>query len=358
MTQFIDELCNRVENAARDGTALRPVGSGSKDFYGGALQGETVDMTQWSGIISYEPTELVMTVKAGTPLAEVEAALAEKNQELAFEPPRLSSNSTIGGAVLAGLSGPARLARGPVKDYLLGCTIIDGKGQLLHFGGTVMKNVAGYDVSRVLPGSLGTLGIAVDLSIKVMPKAIAEATLVFDLPFTKANRQINDWLAMPLPINASAYTDNSLYVRLRGAQAAIESARSSMGGRELDPAEAQTFWDSLRDQTHDFFKDEGELWRLALPPTVTDLALSGEVLTEWAGGQRWLKPGPGLSVEMIRGVADRAGGHATLYRSVPNGKRDAVFHRPAKPMLGIQRRLKEQFDPAGIFSPGRMAPLY
>ncbi len=357
MTDFLDDLCKRVEDAARSGKKLRPVGGGSKHFYGGPLEGEDVDMRPWSGIVDYEPTELVITVKAGTLLSEVEAALSENNQELAFEPPRFSANSTIGGAVAAGLSGPARLARGPIKDYLLGCTLLDGKGQLLNFGGVVMKNVAGYDVSRVVPGSMGTLGIATSLSIKVMPKSISEATLVFDLGLNESIEQINQWQSTPLPINASVYDKGKLYVRLRGARAAIESALKTMSGVQMDQAQSVSLWNNLRDQAHPFFEGEGDVWRLAVPPTTVDLALQGEQLIEWGGGLRWLKPTQNLSVETIRGAAERAGGHATLYRTRDESARAHAFHTPNKVMLNIQRRLKQQFDPAGVFSINRLSPI-
>lgn len=357
MTDFLDDLCKRVEDAARSGKKLRPLGGGSKDFYGGPLVGETVDMRPWSGIVDYEPTELVITVKAGTLLSEVEAALSENNQELAFEPPRFSANSTIGGVVAAGLSGPARLARGPVKDYLLGCTLLDGKGQLLNFGGVVMKNVAGYDVSRVIPGSMGTLGIATSLSIKVMPKSISEITLMFELDLNSSIEQINQWQSTPLPINASVYDNGKLYVRLRGARAAIESARKTMQGTEVNQAHAMSLWNTLRDQTHDFFQTGGDVWRLSVPPTTVDLALQGEQLIEWGGGLRWLKPALNLSPDTVRGAAERAGGHATLYRTRDESARAMAFHMPSKVMANIQHRLKQQFDPAGVFSINRLSPI-
>lgn len=357
MTDFLDDLCKRVEDAARSGKKLRPVGGGSKNFYGGPLEGEAIEMRPWSGIVDYEPTELVITVKAGTLLSEVEALLSENKQELAFEPPRFSAESTIGGVVSAGLSGPARLARGPIKDYLLGCTLLDGKGQLLNFGGVVMKNVAGYDVSRVIPGSMGTLGIATSLSIKVMPKGISETTLVFELGLNPSIEQINQWQATPLPINASFYENGKLYVRLRGAGAAIESAQKTMRGIQLDQAQSVSLWNSLRDQTHPFFQSESDVWRLSVPPTTVDLALQGEQLIEWGGGLRWLKPAPGLSKETIRGAAERAGGHATLYRTGSEAARQHAFHTPNKVMLNIQQRLKQQFDPAGVFSINRLSPI-
>ncbi|HEX4880463.1 MAG TPA: glycolate oxidase subunit GlcE [Limnobacter sp.] len=361
MADFLDELCARVEKAARNQTRLRPVGGGTKNFYGGPLDGEEVDLRPWQGIVEYEPTELVMTVKAGTPLHTVEAALAAEKQELAFEPPRLggtnSHNSTIGGAVASGLAGPARLAKGGVKDYVLGCTLLDGKAQLLHFGGVVMKNVAGYDVSRVIPSSMGTLGIAVDLSIKVMPVAPAEATLVFELPVNEAIRQTNAWLSKPLPINATFWEHGKLTVRLRGASAAIQTAIKTMGGQELPQTQAQAFWTSVRDQRHAFFEQAGDLWRLAVPPTTADLALHGQSVHEWGSGLRWFRPDPGVQADEIRASVGRAKGHATLYSTNNPNARQQAFHTPDAVMTKLQRNLKAQFDPAGIFSINRLAPI-
>lgn len=362
MTDFIDNLCKQVEQAARSGAQLRPVGGGTKNFYGGPLQGEEVDMRQWAGIVEYEPTELVITVKPGTPLAEVEVALAAEKQELAFEPPRLGSNGektggTIGGAIASGLAGPARLSRGGVKDYVLGCTLLDGKGQLLNFGGVVMKNVAGYDVARVIPGSMGTLGIATELSIKVLPVAPAEATLQFELDTNRAIAQSNEWLSKPLPISATFFENGKLTVRLRGASAAVQSALKNMGGQEMEQPAAIAFWNQVRDQQHEFFTTEGDLWRLAVPPTTVDLALKGQSVHEWASGLRWFKPSAGVSEEQIRALAKRVGGHATLYRTNNPAARAHAFQQPDAVMLKLQRRLKEQFDPAGVFSINRLSPI-
>lgn len=363
MSDFIDDLCKRVELAARNNTQLRPVGGGTKNFYGGPLQGEEVDMRQWAGIVEYEPTELVITVKPGTPLAEVEAALAAQKQELAFEPPRISeggtNRGTIGGAIVSGLAGPARLSKGGVKDYVLGCTLLDGKGQLLHFGGVVMKNVAGYDVARVIPGSMGTLGIATELSIKVMPVAPAEATLQFEMDVNKAIAQSNEWLSKPLPISATFFENGKLTVRLRGASAAVQAAIKNMGGQEIAPAQAQAFWTSVRDQNHEFFNREGELWRLAVPPTTVDLAMHGQSVHEWGSGLRWFRADESSTVnaEQIRAIAKRVGGHATLYRTGNEAARVHAFQQPDAVMLKLQRRLKEQFDPAGVFSINRLSPI-
>ncbi|WP_291745371.1 MULTISPECIES: glycolate oxidase subunit GlcE [unclassified Limnobacter] len=363
MSDFIDDLCKRVELAARNNTQLRPVGGGTKNFYGGPLQGEEVDMRQWAGIVEYEPTELVITVKPGTPLAEVEAALAAQKQELAFEPPRIgeggTNRGTIGGAIASGLAGPARLSRGGVKDYVLGCTLLDGKGQLLHFGGVVMKNVAGYDVARVIPGSMGTLGIATELSIKVMPVAPAEATLQFEMDVNKAIAQSNEWLSKPLPISATFFENGKLTVRLRGASAAVQAAIKNMGGQEIAPAPAQAFWTSVRDQNHEFFNREGDLWRLAVPPTTVDLAMHGQSVHEWGSGLRWFRADESSTVnaEQIRAIAKRVGGHATLYRTGNEAARVHAFQQPDAVMLKLQRRLKEQFDPAGVFSINRLSPI-
>ncbi|MEQ9108103.1 MAG: glycolate oxidase subunit GlcE [Limnobacter sp.] len=357
MSDFIDDLCKRVELAARNNTQLRPLGGGTKNFYGGPLQGEEIDMRQWAGIVEYESTELVITVKPGTPLAEVEAALAAQKQELAFEPPRLGATGTIGGAIVSGLAGPARLSRGGVKDYVLGCTLLDGKGQLLNFGGVVMKNVAGYDVSRVIPGSMGTLGIATELSIKVMPLAPAEATLQFDMDVNQAIAQSNNWLSKPLPISATFFENGKLTVRLRGASAAVQAALKNMGGQEMESQQAQAFWTSVRDQQHEFFKAEGDLWRLAVPPTTVDLAMHGQSVHEWGSGLRWFRADAGVTAEQIRATAKRVGGHATLYHAANEAARVQAFQQPDAVMLKLQRRLKEQFDPAGVFSINRLSPI-
>jgi len=357
MSDFLDNLCRQVELAARNNTQLRPVGGGTKNFYGGPLQGEEVDMRQWAGIVEYEPTELVITVKPGTPLAEVEAALAAQKQELAFEPPRLGTNSTIGGTIASGLAGPARLSRGGVKDYVLGCTLLDGKGQLLQFGGVVMKNVAGYDVARVIPGSMGTLGIATELSIKVMPVAPAQATLQFEMDTNRAIVQSNEWLSKPLPVSATFFDSGKLTVRLRGASAAVQAALKNMGGEELPASQAQVFWTSVRDQQHEFFARAGELWRLAVPPTTVDLPLHGQSVHEWGSGLRWFRADAGTGEEQIRALAKRVGGHATLYRTANPEARTNAFQQPDAVMLKLQRRLKEQFDPAGVFSINRLSPI-
>ena len=352
MDAALDAVIGKVRQAAERARPLRIRGGGSKDFYGQRLHGELLDVRPIAGVVDYEPSELVVTVRAGTRLRELQALLAERGQCLPFEPPQFGVGSTIGGAVAAGLSGPARASVGSLRDYVLGVQIVNGKGELLTFGGQVMKNVAGYDVSRLMAGSLGTLGVIVQVSLKVLPVPPAEATLLFDLSETSARQQLNRWGGQPLPLNASCWADGHLAVRLRGAQAAVAAAARSMGGQALAPERAERQWPALRDQALPFFRlAPGEaLWRASVPDTATPLNL-GPTLVEWHGAQRWIKATP-ADAPVVREAAARAGGHATLFRggdgSVP------VFTPLAPALAQIHARLKHEFDPAGIFGPGRL----
>lgn len=352
MDAALDAVIGKVRQAAARARPLRIRGGGSKDFYGQRLHGELLDVRPLAGVVDYEPSELVVTVRAGTRLRELQALLAERGQCLPFEPPQFGVGSTIGGAVAAGLSGPARASVGSLRDYVLGVQLVNGKGELLTFGGQVMKNVAGYDVSRLMAGSLGTLGVIVQVSLKVLPVPPAEATLLFDLSETSARQQLNRWGGQPLPLNASCWADGHLAVRLRGAQAAVAAAARSMGGQALAPERAERQWPALRDQALPFFRlAPGEaLWRASVPDTATPLNL-GPTLVEWHGAQRWIKATPADATH-VREAAARAGGHATLFRggdgSVP------VFTPLAPALAQIHARLKHEFDPAGIFGPGRL----
>ena len=352
MDAALDAVIGKVRQAAARARPLRIRGGGSKDFYGQRLHGELLDVRPIAGVVDYEPSELVVTVRAGTRLRELQALLAERGQCLPFEPPQFGVGSTIGGAVAAGLSGPARASVGSLRDYVLGVQIVNGKGELLTFGGQVMKNVAGYDVSRLMAGSLGTLGVIVQVSLKVLPVPPAEATLLFDLSETSARQQLNRWGGQPLPLNASCWADGHLAVRLRGAQAAVAAAARSMGGQALAPERAERQWPALRDQALPFFRlAPGEaLWRASVPDTATPLNL-GPTLVEWHGAQRWIKATPADATH-VREAAARAGGHATLFRggdgSVP------VFTPLAPALAQIHARLKHEFDPAGVFGPGRL----
>ena len=330
---------------------LRIRGAGSKDFLGGPLLGEPLDTGGYRGIISYEPTELVITARAGTPLAEVEAALDGSGQYLPFEPPAFGA-ATIGGVVAAGLSGPRRMASGGLRDYVLGVRILDGEARLQKFGGEVMKNVAGYDVSRLMAGSLGTLGLILDVSLKVLPRPPAEATLRFELPATRALAVVAGWAARPLSLVASAWQEGILTIRLAGAVAAVAAAQREIGGAPVPESEARLFWEDLREQRLPFFAGDMPLWRLAVPPTAAMIDLPGHQLIEWHGGQRWWRGD--LPATTVRAAAAAAGGHATLFRG--GDRSSGVFTPPAPTLLELHRRLKAAFDPRGIFNVQRLFP--
>ncbi|HEX6704318.1 MAG TPA: glycolate oxidase subunit GlcE [Albitalea sp.] len=355
----LQRIVDRVQSAQAANAQLCIRGGGTKDFYGEVPQGEWLDTTVLEGISSYEPTELVITARCGTLLADVEAALAENGQCLPFEPPRFAPGGTLGGMVAAGLAGPARAAVGSVRDFVLGATLLNGRSEVLSFGGQVMKNVAGYDVSRLLVGSLGTLGVILEVSLKVLPVAPATATLRFRMSEATALARLNEWAGQPLPINASAWWSGTLMLRLRGAHAAVEAAVRSLGGERISPALADPFWSGLRDQRDDFFLHAHEaveagqaLWRLSVPPTTPPLGLPGEQMVEWGGGQRWLLSD--APVGQVRNAMIQAGGHAILFRA--QDKSTGVFAPLRSPLDRIHRELKKAFDPAGLFNPGRMYP--
>ena len=362
-------LIERVQWARETRGTLCIRGGDTKAFYGGGPRGEPMDMGGLLGISSYEPTELVVTVRAGTKLAELEAVLAEKGQCLAFEPPRFAPGGhdsgtvprggTVGGMVAAGLSGPSRAAVGAVRDHVLGLTLLNGKAEMLSFGGQVMKNVAGYDVSRVIAGSMGVLGAICEVSLKVMPLPAATATLRFEMDQAGAIRQLNEWAGRPLPLHASAWWQGLLVLRLSGAAAAVRAAAQSLGGELVPPELAAGFWDGLRDHGDEYFVnaraalDSGAtLWRLSLPPTAPPLALDGDCLIEWGGAQRWLSAT--LPAATVRDAAAAVGGHATLFMG--HDRSAGVFAPLKSPLDRIHRELKRAFDPDGVFNPGRLYP--
>ena len=346
----VRSLQERVRSAVATRTPLVIRAGGTKDFYGRAVSEnhEVLDPRAYCGVIDHEPTELVITACSGTPLAEVESVLAQHTQMLAFEPPHFGSSATLGGAIACGLAGPRRMAAGAVRDFVLGATLLDGRADVLRFGGNVMKNVAGYDVSRALAGSLGTLGMILDVSLKVLPLPAAEQTVRLQLTEADAIRRVNEWAGQPWPISATAWVDSALTVRLSGAAAGVRAAQQKLGGDLITDGAA--FWTTLREQTHAFFKSgpASTLWRLSLPPTTMSLDL-GANLIEWRGAQRWLwSSAPAAD---IRAKAQAAGGHATAFRQ---HDRNDVFHPLAPALAHIHQRLKKEFDPMGIFNPGRM----
>ena len=389
-------LVELVRSASAQRTPLRVRGGDTKAFHGSPAHGLPVlDTRDLSGVVAYEPTELVITALAGTPLAEVEALLAQHGQCLPFEPPHFGPGATVGGMVAAGLSGPARASVGAVRDYVLGVQVLNGRGELLTYGGQVMKNVAGYDVSRLMAGSWGSLGLIVEVSLKVLPVAPAEATLVFELPQDQALAQLQRWGGQPLPLNASCWVTDPqpgyarppegaqpflgrpgerlddtasppkdlLFVRLRGAVAAVESACARMlkdvPGQRMDNAQAGPDWADCRDQRLPFFTAPAPdlaLWRLSVAPSAPALELPWSQLIEWHGAQRWLWA-PVDAAERLRTAAARAGGHATLFRPPANGLPEGVSRRTPTtgPLAQIEQRLREAFDPAGIFNAGKLA---
>ncbi|WP_198120271.1 glycolate oxidase subunit GlcE [Massilia rhizosphaerae] len=348
MTTTLQEFSDRIVQAAATRTPLCIRGGGSKDWYGQDVQGTVLDTTAYRGITDYEPTELVVSARCGTPLAEIEAHLAQHGQMLAFEPPHFGPGATIGGTVAAGLSGPRRQAAGAVRDFVLGAVLVDGQGQVLHFGGKVMKNVAGYDVSRLLAGSLGVFGLIAEVSLKVLPRPVAECTVQLQITQDDALRRLNEWGGQPLPVSASSWHDGVLTVRLSGARSAVDAARTRIGGEALDDADA--WWRALREHEGAFFTDPGGLWRLSLPTVAPSLAAPGTQLIEWGGAQRWLRTDADAGA--IRAAAARAGGHATLFRG--GDRRAGVFQPLAPAVHAIHRQLKNAFDPAGVFNRGRM----
>ncbi len=336
---------------------MRIVGGGTKDFYGNVLHGEWLDIKPLAGISNYEPSELVVTVRAGTLLEELEAVLAEQGQHLAFEPPRYVARGTVGGMVAAGLAGPARASAGGVRDHVLGATLANGRGQVLTFGGQVMKNVAGYDVSRALAGSMGTLGVICEVSLKVLPVAVATATIRFESDQPSALKRLNAWGGEPLPISASAWWSGMLVLRLSGARAAVEAAQRQLGGDVIDAPLAAAFWRGLRDHGDEFFataakaEDKGAaLWRLSVASTAPPIALQGEQLIEWGGALRWLCSNAGAA--LVRDAAVKAGGHATLFRG--QDKSAGAFHALTPAVEKIHHALRDSFDPDRVFNRGRL----
>lgn len=354
-------LAEMIDQVLTARASLRPLniqGGGTKQFYGEAVSAVgspgRLDIAAFRGVLNYEPSELVITARAGTPLQEIEQLLARHGQMLAFEPPRFGMASTIGGCVAAGLSGPRRMWAGSLRDFVLGAVLLDANGTVLRFGGEVMKNVAGYDVSRLLAGSMGIFGPILEVSLKVAPVPQAEETVQLELDEAASLKLFNTWRSKPLPVSASSWLEQDgrgiLRIRLSGSRPALASAMRTIGGERLDGTQAQAWWESLRDQTHPYFRAR-PLWRLAVPTNAPPLGL-GPMLIEWGGGQRWL-PGMGVEPDFVRKAAERHGGHATLYRG-DGHPGVSVFHPVAAGVRAISERLKHEFDPTGMFNPGRL----
>lgn len=343
-------ILEQVQQSLSNKTRLCIVGGNSKSFYGRATEGqakETLDVSSHQGIINYEPSELVITARAGTPLHEIEKNLSDNNQMLAFEPPAFGDKATIGGTIACNFSGPRRPYAGAARDFVLGMQLINGKGELLHFGGEVMKNVAGYDVSRLQCGALGTLGVILDVSLKVLPRPETERTLTRETNETTAFEVMNRIAGKPLPLSAAAFDGNMIYMRLSGSEDAVRSAHQQIGGDEFKKGDE--FWHRLKEHTLPFFSVNKPLWRLSLPQSTSHVSLHGKSMVDWGGGLRWYSSDE--SSETIREIAKKAGGHATCFRG---GDREQVFS-PLNPVLhSLHKRLKQAFDPEGLFNAGRM----
>ncbi len=343
-----ESLRAHVEQAFIERTPLNIHGARSRAFYGHATDAADLDISAHQGVINYEPSELVLQARAGTRLVDIEQLLEDNRQMLGFEPLRFSSDSTLGGAIASGLSGPRRPFAGAVRDAVLGAGVINGKGEALRFGGQVMKNVAGYDLSRLMAGALGTLGVLTDISMKVVPRPESEYTLRQSASQQQALERFAGWMGRPLPLSGACWHDGHLYLRLAGSEASVRQAQQALGDAKL--REQPDFWLSLREHSHAFFTRSMPLWRLSVPPATPPLALDGDWLIEWGGAQRWLHSD--ATAERIRGIAAEVGGHATLFRGADDNCE--AFHPLPAPLLALHQRLKKSFDPAGILNPGRM----
>ncbi|KNH26975.1 glycolate oxidase [Pseudomonas syringae] len=338
-----EALLEQVKQARENATPLRIQGGNTKAFLGREVAGEILDTRAHRGIVSYDPTELVISVRAGTPLSELFAALDAAGQMLPCEPPSFGEGATVGGMIAAGLSGPRRPWSGSVRDFVLGMRVISGLGTHLRFGGEVMKNVAGYDLSRLMVGSYGCLGVLTEVSLKVLPKPRQCLSISLDIDCARALANLAQWGQQPLPISAASHDGQRLYLRLEGGEGSVAAAHQRLGGEPLDSG----YWADLNEQRLDFFNEGLPLWRLSLPNNLGPLGLPGEQLIDWGGAQRWLKS----AADNIQSRALELGGHATCFS---HGVSETPFQPLAPALLRYHRQLKAQLDPQGLFNPGRM----
>lgn len=349
-TDHSEALIDVVRGAFARRAPLAIRGGNTKSFYGRLTEGEPLDVSPHRGVVNYEPTELVITARAGTTLIEIETLLAEHGQMLPFEPPSFGWRATAGGCVAAGLAGPRRPFAGAVRDNLLGVQIINGKGERLKFGGEVMKNVAGYDLSRLMAGALGTLGVLLQCSFKVLPKPLRVVTLAHGIDAASAIRTMNEWARRPLPVSATWHDGEHLYVRLAGGEYTVKAAVEAVGGDTVD--EGASLWHGVRDQTERFFSGDLPLWRMSVPSAAPVLDVPGACALEWSGALRWIKTD--ANAAQVRRAATAAGGHATLFRG--GDRQGDVFQPLPEPLMTAHRNLKQALDPADIFNPGKLYP--
>jgi glycolate oxidase FAD binding subunit len=345
-----EELQETVVRALTNGEPIEIRGSGSKRFYGRTPRGRPLEVTGHRGVAYYEPSELVVTARAGTRLKDLEALLAGEGQMLPFEPPHFGDRATLGGTIACNLSGPRRPYAGAARDFVLGVRLINGRGEIVNFGGQVMKNVAGYDVSRLMAGAMGILGLLVEVSLKVLPVPETDLTVVMATSQGEAIEAMNRYAARPLPLSAAAWMDGRTYLRLSGSEAGVGAAARELGGDRMGTDEAAAFWESLREHRLDFFDESDVLWRVSLPPATPALSWPGAWLIDWGGGQRWLRSGMTRD-ELVRQAASM-GGHVTAFRGGPRDQE--VFHPLDDAATRLHRRIKAAMDPRGLFNPGRM----
>ncbi|WP_182406467.1 glycolate oxidase subunit GlcE [Psychrobacter sp. GP33] len=348
MKDISQELIEQVRQASNDGTKLRIIGGGSKNFMGRQVEGEPLSLAEHSGIVTYEPIELVLTARAGTPLVDINAALAEHNQRLAFEPPLFDGRATLGGTLACHLSGPGRPWNGSIRDHVLGIRLINGRAEELRFGGQVMKNVAGYDVSRMQAGAMGTLGVISEVSLKVMPKPKASITFKQEMAAPQAIETMNLLAGQAKPLTAACWFDNHLYLRVEGARSAVDSTMNQWQGTVLE--NGNDLWTQLREQQLAYFSDDAPLWRFSVNSNAPHFLPEAEWLIDWGGSQRWLRGD--FSVEELEVLAASAGGQVSLYRG--GDRLQDVFHTKPTALRQLHQRLKHAFDPQGIFNPGRL----
>ena len=345
--RMLADFGGRIREAAAHQTRLAIRGGGSKQFYGNATEAATLEIGDYAGIVDYQPRELTLTARAGTRLEVIEALLANNNQMLPFEPPHFASGATLGGCVATGLSGPRRPYAGAVRDAVLGVKLMDGRAQVLRFGGQVIKNVAGYDVSRLQVGAMGTLGLLLEVTVKVLPLPECEHTLMLEMPADKAVETMNQWAASPLPLSGTVWRAGHLYVRLSGTESAVAAATRNIGGEPIP--DGPGFWQSLREQTMPDFAQR-PLWRLSLPPTAKVMTAPGQPVIEWGGGVRWYASD--MAADTLRVLARQAGGHATLFRS--HEPVTQAFTPLSAPLAALHRRIRLALDPHGVFDTGRL----
>ncbi|MDU9026015.1 glycolate oxidase subunit GlcE [Pseudomonas corrugata] len=339
-----DALLEQVNQALKNATPLRIQGGDSKAFLGRPVTGQRLDTRAHRGIVSYDPTELVITARCGTPLRELSEVLNASQQMLPCEPPSFG-DATVGGMIASGLSGPRRPWAGSVRDFVLGSRVITGQGKLLRFGGEVMKNVAGYDLSRLMAGSFGSLGVITEVSLKVLPKPRQALSISLEMDSERALLRLAEWGQQPLPISAACHDGQRLHLRLEGGEGSVRAAHDRLGGEMLEAS----YWEDLNEHRLSFFDEDLPLWRLSVPHNTAWLPLPGRQLIDWGGAQRWLKSG--AEAAFIRRIIEGVGGHVTCYG---RGLIDSPFQPLPDALMRYHRNLKQQLDPQEIFNPGRL----